>query len=429
MSAKRSRAMLLLFMASLITVYFFVNFQKAVLIPVFNELQTDFGVGAGAVTGVVTAFMLVYSAMQLVTGLLVDRYGGARVLVAGTLFLAVGAALFPLSTRLWMLYFSRILTGIGAGTIYLSAVKEIDRLFPGSFTKVLGITMLVGYIGTGFAGPPVIWAVGRFGSWRLALGAFDALLAAAATLLIVFAAKMPKPPVNREVKLFSAGPYLAAFRNRDLRHMLGASPFMYAAFIMLLNTIVKKMLEDVGHFSAQSAGVVFSGMVALSAGFQLVPGALENLLHRRRKKLFLFQMSLAWFGVALAAAGILAAKGGALTAAGAMMVAGVWMLAAAGGSTPLTTSIFREVSDPKMIGVALSLSNCLVYLLTSALGQASGFLLEYFGRGAVVRTENAVIYPPGSYLAVMVMLLAMVTFAIWNGSRVPETNGRNIYRS
>ena len=80
MSEKHSRAVILAFMASLITVYFFVNFQKAVLIPVFNELQADFGVNAGAVTGVTTAFMLVYAAMQFATGLIVDRYGGIRVL-------------------------------------------------------------------------------------------------------------------------------------------------------------------------------------------------------------------------------------------------------------------------------------------------------------------------------------------------------------
>ena len=38
------------------------------------------------------------------------------------------------------------------------------------------------------------------------------------------------------------------------------------------------------------------------------------------------------------------------------------------------------------------------------------------------------VYPPRAYLAVLGLLLAMVTFAIWNGSRVPETNGKNIYK-
>ena len=305
MSKKHSRAVILAFMASLITVYFFVNFQKAVLIPVFNELQADFGIKAGAVTGVTTAFMLVYAAMQFATGLLVDRYGGIRVLLAGSVFMALGSAMLPLSRWLWMVYLARILTGIGAGTIYLSIIKEIDHLFPGSFTKVLGITMLVGYVGTGFTGLPVIWAIGFFGSWRIALGVFDAVLVTATVLLLAFSFGVEKTPINRGTRLFSSRPYVAAFRNRNLLHLLCASPFMYATFLMLLNTIVKKMMEDAGHCTPQRAGFVFSVMVVISAGIQLLPGMVENLVQRRRKGLFIAQLSTGWCGIALTAVGIL----------------------------------------------------------------------------------------------------------------------------
>ena len=426
MTEKRSRAVMLAFMASLITVYFFVNFQKAVLIPVFNELQTDFGVGAGAVTGVTTLFMLVYAAMQFATGLLVDRYGGIRVLMFGSVFMATGALLLPLSRWLWMVYLARVLTGIGAGTIYLSTIKEIDHLFPGSFTKVLGITMLVGYIGTGFTGLPVIWAIRFFGSWRIALGIFDGVLAAATILLLAFSFGVERTPINRNAKLFSPEPYVAAFRNRNLMHLLFSTPFMYATFLMLLNTIVKKMMEDAGHCTPERAGFVFSVMVAISAGIQLLPGLLENVVHRRRKGLFIAQLSTGWSGIALAAVGILC--GGQWL----LMAFGMWMLAAAGGFTPLTTSIYREVSDPKGIGVALSLSNGLVYLLIFASGQLAGFMLDIVGGGAIEKVVRAgkeiTVYPPRSYLAVLGLLLLMVTFAIWNGSRVPETNGKNIYK-
>lgn len=422
MGKNRSRAVILAFMASLITVYFFVNFQKAVLIPVFNELQTDFGVNAGAVTGVTTMFMLVYAAMQFATGLLVDRYGGIRVLMVGSVFMALGSVTLPLSRWLWMVYLARVLTGIGAGTIYLSTIKEIDHLFPGSFTKVLGITMLVGYIGTGFTGLPVIWAIRFFSSWRIALGIFDAVLAVATLLLLAFSLGVEKTPINRNAKLFSSQPYLAAFRNRDLMHLLFATPFMYATFLMLLNTIVKKMMEDVGHCTPERAGFVFSVMVVISAGIQLLPGLLENLVHRRRKGLFIIQLSTGWAGLALAAVGILC--GGQWI----MMAVGMWMLSAAGGFTPLTTSIYREVSDPKGIGVALSLSNGMVYLLIFASGQLAGFMLDIFGGDAIRKVGDVLVYPPRAYLAVLGLLLAMVSFSIWNGSRVPETNGKNIYK-
>ena len=422
MSEKKSRAAAIFFMASVISVYMFVNFQKAILVSIFDRMGSDFGVKAAGTMSFTATFMLVYSAMQLVTGQLVDRFGGGRVLVVGSLFMAVGAVMFPLSPWLWMVYLARVLTGIGAGTIYLSTIKEIDHLFPGSFTKVLGITMLVGYIGTGFTGLPVIWAIKFFGSWRIALGIFDAVLVVATLLLLVFSLGVEKTPINRGGRLFSSKPYLAAFRNRDLMHLLGSTPFMYATFLMLLNTIVKKMMEDAGHCTPQRAGFVFSVMVAISAGIQLLPGMLENPLHRRRKMLFIAQLSTGWLGIALAAVGILC--GGQWIP----MAIGMWMLAAAGGFTPLTTSIYREVSDPKGIGVALSLSNGMVYLLIFASGQLAGFMLDIFGGDAIRKVGAVTVYPPRAYLAVLALLILMVTFAIWNGSRVPETNGRNIFR-
>jgi hypothetical protein len=202
---------------------------------------------------------------------------------------------------------------------------------------------------------------------------------------------------------------------------------------MLQNTIVKKMIEDVGHFSAHAAGIVFTVMVILSAVFQMVPGALEELVNRRRKALLMIQISNAWLGVALIGAG--AAVAGCCSATATvkvLMATGLFMLAAAAGSTPLTTSIFREVSDPQKIGTSLSLSNCFVYLLSSLAGQAAGFLMDKVGGAgieiATVAGKEVKHYPARSYLAVTIMLLLMVSFAIWNGIRVTETNGKNIYK-
>ena len=427
MSEKRARAAAIFFMASVISVYTFVNFQKAILVSIFDQMGGDFGVKAAGTMSFTATFMLVYSAMQLVTGQLVDRFGGCRVLVFGSLFMTVGAVMFPLSPWLWMVYLARVLTGIGAATIYLCAVKEIDRLFPGSFTKVLGITMLVGYLGTGLA-ELLKWAVEPLGGWRIAVGCFDAALVVATAVLILMSLGQEKPPVKRGGRLFSLEPYKKAFKNRNLRIMLGASPFMYAPFLMLLNTIVKKMLRDVGHFSDFAAGIVFWALVILIALFQLVPGALEDLMHRRRKTLLMIQISNAWCGVVLTGMGIFFFGGGSRSLGAVLMIVGLCMMAASAGSTPLTTSVFREISDPAAIGVALSLSNFLVYLLTTIAGLAAGFLMDVVGGDAIRKTGDVTVYPARSYLAVMIMLLVMVSFAIWNGSHVPETNGKNIYR-
>ena len=75
MSEKKSRAAAIFFMASVISVYMFVNFQKAILVSIFDRMGSDFGVKAAGTMSFTATFMLVYSAMQLVTGQLVDRFG------------------------------------------------------------------------------------------------------------------------------------------------------------------------------------------------------------------------------------------------------------------------------------------------------------------------------------------------------------------
>ena len=148
MKAEVIRRTILLFIASLISLYFFANFQRAA-VPnaIFDRLQTDFGLTAGA------------------------------------------------------------LTGIGAGTVYLSTVKEIDRLFPDSFTKVLGITMLVGSIGASFAGSPFIWAAHRFG-WRAAMFGVGVLVVASTLAMLILTGRIERPRIDRGARLFSLRPII-----------------------------------------------------------------------------------------------------------------------------------------------------------------------------------------------------------------------------
>ena len=140
------------------------------------------------------------------------------------------------------------------------------------------------------------------------------------------------------------------------------------------------------------------------------------------------QLTIGWSGVAFALAGVLIPGWGRW-----LIAVGLWLLAVAGGCTPLTTSLFREISNPAGIGVALSLSNFCVYMIAGSGASFAGWLLEFFGRGGIVGIqdalgkETAVIYPARSYVALLIMLLAIVSIAIVRGLRVPETNGRNIY--
>ena len=89
----------LIFLGSLF--YFFANFQR-IAIPgaVFDVLQHELSVSAPYITAFGAIFMYVYAFSQLINGVLVDRYGGLRVMMAGGVVLALGCLLFPLTSNL-----------------------------------------------------------------------------------------------------------------------------------------------------------------------------------------------------------------------------------------------------------------------------------------------------------------------------------------
>ena len=97
--------------------YFFANFQR-IAIPgaIFDNLQRELKVSAPYITAFGAIYMYLYAFNQLVIGILVDRFGGFRVILSGGIILALGAFLFPFSDNLTLMYFSRALVGLGSST-------------------------------------------------------------------------------------------------------------------------------------------------------------------------------------------------------------------------------------------------------------------------------------------------------------------------
>src|SRR5690349_24511833 len=94
--------------ATMAGVYFFAYFHRsAVPGTIFNELQQEWHLSASAIVALGSVALWIYGAMQLVAGILIDRYGGTRMLLIGGTISAVGATLFPLAPTPTWLYTSR----------------------------------------------------------------------------------------------------------------------------------------------------------------------------------------------------------------------------------------------------------------------------------------------------------------------------------
>ena len=184
----RSEWRKLLLLLCMCLLYFFSYFQRIAVPGIcFDELQVDFKASAAAITALGSIFLYIYGFAQFFIGVLADRYGGRRTMLAGASILAAAGIMFPLSNSLPMLYISRAILAAGASTIFLSLVKEIDTLFnPRHFAIWLGIALFMGYSGGIVGTYPLERAISHFG-WRQALlGAGLLSLAALAIAFIVF---------------------------------------------------------------------------------------------------------------------------------------------------------------------------------------------------------------------------------------------------
>ena len=129
---------LLIFLGTLF--YFFANFQR-IAIPgaIFDILQHELKVSAPYITAFGAIFMYIYACSQLINGVLVDRYGGLRVMMTGGIVLALGCLLFPMTSNLALMYFSRALVGLGGSMFYLSLIRELKAIL--NYIKSKGYTV------------------------------------------------------------------------------------------------------------------------------------------------------------------------------------------------------------------------------------------------------------------------------------------------
>jgi len=94
------------------------------------KIMASFGVGLDKIEWVITAYMLSMAVMLPTSGWLADRFGYKRLYFLGLLFFTIGSAMCGMSTDENMLIFSRVIQGLGAGTIQPLGMAIITREFP-----------------------------------------------------------------------------------------------------------------------------------------------------------------------------------------------------------------------------------------------------------------------------------------------------------
>ncbi len=125
------------------------------------------GVQYGYLSGSFYYFM--YVIMQIIVGLLMDRYGPRRLLTVACFFCALGAYLFACSDRLAIAMVGRFLIGFGSAFAFVGAAKLATIwLLPQRFALVSGIIFCLGMLGAMFGDTVLRMFVDSVG-WRSAI--------------------------------------------------------------------------------------------------------------------------------------------------------------------------------------------------------------------------------------------------------------------
>ena len=159
-----------------------------------SPLNSSTGLGIATISFALAVGQLMWGVVQPVAGAVADRYGPARVLIAGLLVLSIGTALTPFMTSGFGIVVSLGLLaamGSGAGSFSVLIGAAAQHLTPDKRGKAAGIINAGGSFGQ-FVFAPVSQALIQFLGWMGALWALAVITLGALPLVRVVSPSKPK---------------------------------------------------------------------------------------------------------------------------------------------------------------------------------------------------------------------------------------------
>jgi MFS family permease len=125
--------------------------------------------------------LVIYAAMQIPVGILLDRFGAKRLLAVGALIMAIGQMTVALSPNLLTAVIGRMLVGMGDAFTFISMIRMVNGWYKGAkASKVQQYISSGGQLGQFFSAVPFWWMLEHLG-WNLGFS-----IMATASLITVF---------------------------------------------------------------------------------------------------------------------------------------------------------------------------------------------------------------------------------------------------
>lgn len=197
------------------------HFFHLILPPLFPALQASLGVGFAELGLLVTVFFATSGLLQTPAGLLVDRIGAARVLIAGLALLGLGGVLASMAPGYLTLIPAAVLMGMGNSVFHPADFSILGHhVAPSRMGRAFSVHSIGGTLG--WAAAPLLMAgIAAATSWRVALLVAGSIGLVLALIVLMHRAMLETPahPPARggltalptELRLLSSLPILLCF--------------------------------------------------------------------------------------------------------------------------------------------------------------------------------------------------------------------------
>jgi len=195
-----------------VAVYFLAIFHRSSLGVAGLAAADRFHITASQLSTFTVLQLLVYAAMQIPVGVLLDRFGPQKLLVAGTVFMTLAQLGFAVTGTYAGALIARVLVGMGDAMVFISVLRLIASWFlPMRSPLVTAFTAMIGQSGALLAAIPLSRALASYG-WTVtfAASASVGILLGLLVLLLVRDVPPGAPPststkdvrtVGRDLKL------------------------------------------------------------------------------------------------------------------------------------------------------------------------------------------------------------------------------------
>ncbi len=260
----RSEAAVFL-IASLVALYAVSQFLRNSVGVIANDLARELSLSATQTGLLSSAFFLTFAAVQIPVGILIDRYGPKRVMLATSVIAVIGTVLFALAPSAAALIAARALMGLGCSTFFVGPLVIYARRFPPErFAGLTSIQMGGANLGTLAATAPLAASSAVIG-WR---GSFLAVAAIAVVLILVIVVAVPKdtaPGKGRESWADAFRGVAAAVKVPSFRSVFFMHLTTYSCFVSIVGLWGGPWLTDVHGADLSTRG----NILLLGAGAQI----------------------------------------------------------------------------------------------------------------------------------------------------------------